>query len=414
MSRGRLGLPLLLLLATGFFACGRDRSVSVEPVALEPVDGGLPPSGGGTSPWQGLPGARLDPLAAASSARTERFMTSDECAVCHAASAASSALRDDKGRDVSPSSSWRGSMMGLAARDPYYLAVLEHELSAHPGAESTVMSTCTRCHAPAANVELQAAGKALSFTDLTRGTSNESVVGRDGVTCSLCHQIQPTNLGTAASFTGGYVVDKSRTIFGPHESPFSMPMQQQVGYTPVASAHTRDSGLCGSCHTVVTHSIDATGAPAGPDTLEQGPFVEWSVSSFAKPGGKSCQDCHMPTVDDDGAAISTVLSLRPGGNRLSKRSPFGRHTFVGANGLMLRVLANERTWAGFDAPSELLFAEANRADVSLRIGRPRRRRGHRAIGLGAHREDSRRQPHGPQAADRLPVATHVAPLPRHG
>ena len=257
-------------------------------------------------------------------------------------------------------------MMGLAARDPYYLAVLEHELSAHPGAESTVMSTCTRCHAPAANVELQAAGKALSFTDLTRGTSNESVVGRDGVTCSLCHQIQPTNLGTAASFTGGYVVDKSRTIFGPHESPFSMPMQQQVGYTPVASVHTRDSGLCGSCHTVVTHSLDAPGGPAGPDTLEQGPFVEWSVSSFAKPGGKSCQDCHMPTVDDDGAAISTVLSLRPGGNRLSKRSPFGRHTFVGANGLMLRVLANERTWAGFDAPSELLFAEANRADASLR------------------------------------------------
>ncbi len=125
MSRASLGL-LLLVGATGFIACGRDRSVSVEPVAVEPVDGGLPPSGGGSIRWQGLPGARLEPLAAASSARTERFMTSDECAVCHAASAGSSALRDDKGRDVSPFSSWRGSMMGLSARDPYY------RFGAHP------------------------------------------------------------------------------------------------------------------------------------------------------------------------------------------------------------------------------------------------------------------------------------------
>lgn len=365
MARASLGL-LLVAVTAGFFACGRDPSAAIEPVAPEPVDGGLPPSGGAPSPWQGLPGPRLEPLTAASSARTQRFMTSDECAVCHAASASSSALRDAKGRDVSPFSSWRGSMMGLAARDPYYLAILEHELSAHPGAESTVMSTCTRCHAPAANVELQAAGAALSFSDLTHGASNEAVVGRDGVTCSLCHQIQPTNLGTAASFTGGYVIDESRTIFGPHESPFTMPMRQMVDYTTVASAHTRESGLCGSCHTVVTHSLDAKGAEAGPAVLEQGPFVEWSVSSFAKAGGKSCQDCHMPTTDDDGAAIATVLSLRPAGNRLSPRSPFSRHTFVGANGLMLRVLANERAWAGFDAPAELLFAEANRADASLR------------------------------------------------
>jgi len=257
-------------------------------------------------------------------------------------------------------------MMGLSARDPYYLAVLEHELSAHPGAETTVMSTCTRCHAPAANVELAAIGKTLSFADLTRGTAPEPVVGRDGVTCSACHQIQPTNLGTPASFTGGYVIDKSRSIFGPHQNPFTQPMQSRVGYTPVASEHMRESGLCGSCHTVVTRSLDATGTPSGPEVLEQGPFVEWSVSSFAKPGGKTCQDCHMPTTDDDGAAISTVLSLRPAGNRLSARSPFGRHTFTGANALMLRVLANERTWAGYDAPADLLLEQATRAEASLR------------------------------------------------
>ena len=148
----------------GLAACGRESAVSTPPPAGAPVDGGLPPSGGGTSSWQGLPGPRLEALGAAGSARTERFMTSDECAFCHVAETGSSALRDAKGRDVSPFSTWRGSMMGLSARDPYYLAVLEHELSAHPGAETTVMSTCTRCHAPAANVELAAIGKTLSLS----------------------------------------------------------------------------------------------------------------------------------------------------------------------------------------------------------------------------------------------------------
>jgi hypothetical protein len=291
-------------------------------------------------------------------------MTSDECAFCHAAGSSPTVLRDGKQRDVSPFSAWRGSMMALSARDPYYLAVLEHELAAHPGAESSVMQTCTRCHAPAANVELSAAGQSLDFRQLTTGTSKESAVGRDGVTCSLCHQIQDTGLGTAASFTGRFTVGSDRRIFGPHAVPLTMPMQIRVGYTPVAAAHMLDSGLCGSCHTVVTRSLDAKGAPAGPEFLEQGPFVEWSVSSFAKPGGATCQDCHLPSKGDDGVPIATVLATMPPG-RLAPRSPFGRHLFAGANAMMLRVLASERAWARFDpAPADLL-AQADRAETML-------------------------------------------------
>ncbi|MFO0644066.1 MAG: hypothetical protein U0183_32870 [Polyangiaceae bacterium] len=361
-----------LLVATALGACGSDTKTpngATPPVSAPSspgADSGPPTSGGGTSPWQGLPGERMGPLAKAASARTATFMTHDECAFCHTTETGSSVLRDAKGRDVSPVESFRGSMMGLAARDPYYLAVLEHELGAHPGAEATVMSTCTRCHAPAGNVELAKAGKNLTYGDLTTGTSPEATVGRDGVTCSLCHQITPQGLGTPASFTGGYTIDANRTIYGPHASPFATPMVQRVNYTPTASSHMTDSGLCGSCHTVVTRALDTKGAPTGPEVLEQGPFVEWSVSRFAKPGGKTCQDCHVPVTDDDGAPISTVLSLRPGPGRLSPRSPVGRHLFSGANALMLRVLANERAWAGYDAPAELLFAQAERAEASLR------------------------------------------------
>ena len=360
-----------LLVATALGACGSDtpapgNSPTPAPTTAPSADGGPPTSGGGTSPWQGLPGERLGPLAKAASARTTTFMTHDECAFCHTTEAGSNVLRDAKGRDVSPVESFRGSMMGLSARDPYYLAVLEHELAAHPGAEATVMSTCTRCHAPAGNVELAATGKHLTYGELTTGTSPEATVGRDGVTCSMCHQITAQGRGTPASFTGGFAIDKNRTIYGPHENPFTTPMVQRVGYTPAASTHMTDSGLCGSCHTVVTRALDTKGAPTGPEVLEQGPFVEWSVSRFAKPGGKTCQDCHVPQTDDDGAPISTVLSLRPGPGRLSPRSPVGRHLFSGANALMLRVLANERAWAGYDAPAELLFAQAARAEASLR------------------------------------------------
>jgi hypothetical protein len=126
-----------------------------------------------------------------------------------------------------------------------------------------------------------------------------------------------------------------------------------------------DSGICGSCHTVLTRSLDAHGSPTGPEFLEQGPFVEWSVSSFGKPGGATCQDCHLPTKDDDGEQIATVLAtIAPG--RLGPRAPFGRHLFAGANAMMLRVLASERAWAGFEPTSADLLAQAERAETMLR------------------------------------------------
>jgi hypothetical protein len=255
-------------------------------------------------------------------------------------------------------------MMAMSGRDPYWLAALEHALSEHgtksAAAHEAVMSTCTKCHAPMAHVEARPA--ALSFAALTTATTGAAHLARDGVSCTLCHQIRPEGLGTAASFTGGYVVGSDHSIFGPHAAPLAMPMERQVGYTPKQAAHVTSSGLCGSCHTVITRALDPDGKPVGPEFPEQAPFLEWEASSFAR-DGISCQSCHAPTTDEDGAPIATAIATRP--TNLDARSPIGRHGFVGANAFMLKILAKNRAWAGVPAGEDELLAQAARAQKSL-------------------------------------------------
>ena len=74
----------------------------------------------------------------------------------------------------------------------------------------------------------------------------------------------------------------------------------------------------------------------------------------------------MRTGSSQSTGIATVLAtIAPG--RLAQRMPFGRHLFVGANAMMLRVLADERAWAGFEPASADLLAQAERAETMLRF-----------------------------------------------
>src|SRR5690606_19267926 len=46
----------------------------------------------------------------------------------------------------------------------------------------------------------------------------------DGVSCTACHQIQPTNLGQESSLDGGFLIDletppEQRVLFGPLPAP---------------------------------------------------------------------------------------------------------------------------------------------------------------------------------------------------
>ncbi|MBK7189219.1 MAG: hypothetical protein IPH86_11175 [bacterium] len=176
----------------------------------------------------------------------------------------------------------------------------------------------------------------------------------DGVSCTVCHQILPRNLGHAASFTGNFEIGRAREIFGPYDDVFTRPMQNHVNYTPKFGAHTQDSALCATCHTLFTPILDAKGEITG-QFPEQVPYLEWRNSVYAA-RGRHCQECHMPRIDEP-----TQVSTRP--PWLDPRAPFWRHQFVGGNAFLLGMLKDN---------AEALQANASPADFDQSIAHTRR------------------------------------------
>jgi hypothetical protein len=300
----------------------------------------------------------VEPLAALpppSPAETQRFRDAEACAQCHLAGDDTAVLHDASGRNVSPVLLWRSSMMGLAARDPFYLAVFSEELARDPDERDEIEAQCTRCHAPAGSEELATSGRHVTFDELTAGTSVAATLGRGGVTCTLCHQIAAASLEGDSAFTGAFTVGYSRKLFGPYNNPLTMPMQLIVDYEPTYGAHIAQSALCGSCHTVILPT------PSG-EIVEQATYLEWRASDFARQG-TSCQVCHVATVDESGTAITAPVASFP--STLGPRQPVGRHVFVGGNSYMLRLLADAWEWSGAGVPPDELAAAAARTDAAL-------------------------------------------------
>jgi hypothetical protein len=345
-------------------ACGGGSSSGDDPGSGSSSSGGA----SGMPKWIDVAGDRQGPLPAQAPATTTHFTTSDACAQCHLA-AEGTAVRDAKGRDVSPVGTWKASAMALASRDPYYLATFADELAFRPNLVKTVEQTCTRCHAPEASVELEVSGTAPTFAMLTvADPSNEAHLAGEGVACTLCHQITDENLGTFSSFTGAFTVGALRQIFGPYVDPATDPMRTLVNFTPTYAVHVQKSALCATCHTVITKPRDSKGN-VGPDFPEQVPYLEWLASSFSNegtPGDKAatCQDCHMPAIDVDGAELSVVIARKPDG--LSPRKPFFRHTFAGANVQLSRFAATDPTWIGLPLTKDDHDAQARSIEATLK------------------------------------------------
>lgn len=281
-------------------------------------------------------------LPAHASVANGRFSTSDVCAQCHDNVPTSDALTDEDGRGIAPYDLWQGTMMANAGRDPLWRAQVSAELAATPAAAEAIGAKCTRCHTPMASGDAELLGASLPLADVVTDLGEAGDLARDGVSCTVCHQIEPDGLRSEASFSGGWVIEGQGRAYGPHAAPFEHPMQMHSGFTPVESAHVMDSAVCATCHTLTTHALADDGTATGGDVVEQAPYLEWQLSDYADT--VSCAGCHLPTRSEDGVPITTEIAHSPDGGDfgpVGPRSPVGRHVLVGGNTLMPAVF---RAW----------------------------------------------------------------------
>lgn len=297
--------------------------------------------------------------------------TSDTCAACHGNFDAAN----------EPYSTWRGSLMGQAGRDPLFFA----QMTTANQDVANVGYFCMRCHVPMTFLTQNAY--------VTDGSAIDEV-DRDGVNCHLCHSmidpiykpgISPPQdegilaaLGDGPSFYGNsqFVLDPNGLRRGPYSDA-------QAGHAFVQSGFHLRSDICGTCHDVgnvaVTRLPDGTyrynnlnEATPTENLADQFPlertFTEWKLSAFANGGvdmgGRfggqgvttvnTCQDCHMPKATARGCFYGP------------ERTDLARHDFAGASAWVLEIIA--KYYEGDPEVDQAAMAEGQAKAVSM-VGR---------------------------------------------
>jgi hypothetical protein len=287
--------------------------------------------------------------------RHDLFQTSDRCMACH------NTLATSAGEDISIGFAWRPTMMANAARDPYWQAGVRRESIDHPESQAAIEEECSKCHMPMANFQSRFEKREPEVFSHLDFNSEKRIdrMAQDGVSCSLCHQIRPDNLGTRDSFVGGFVIDTTRPLgerqeFGPFEvekGENRIMRSSSGGYQPTEGKHIEQSELCATCHTLITTALGPNGQKIG-ELPEQMPYQEWLNSDFRDK--QSCQSCHMPVVEEPVRMTSALGKFREGVNR---------HVFVGGNFFVQRMLNRYRGELGVVAlPAELEGAAARTVD----------------------------------------------------
>lgn len=256
------------------------------------------------------------------------FVPESSCVGCHARMTASD------GRILDFGVEWRTSTMAQSATDPYWQASVRKESMANPALTPVIQAVCATCHMPMARVTALAGDTPVMVLD--EGFKNPAhplhAPAMEGISCTLCHQIQPDNLGEHASFDGGYLIDLekplgARELFGSYaiDNRANRMMANASGFVGVQSDHLGDSALCATCHTLYTPFLDENDEIGGLFP-EQMAYIEWEHSRFVD--DKTCQDCHMPALSDvaiSGFSSNTYTSVK-------------QHVFVGSNAYLLALL----------------------------------------------------------------------------
>jgi hypothetical protein len=261
-----------------------------------------------------LPGTQPNEL-------TAPMRSSTGCRDCHGLHAESD-----------PDTTWRGTMMANAARDPLFHAALTVARQDEP----TFGDLCIRCHAP----------RAWLF-----GRSEPALISQlekddfESVQCDFCHRLTTGPAGTPYIGNGQYFVANDFTRRGPIRDSLA---PHDFAY----SAYHEESRLCGLCH-------DVSNPLRNGFALER-TYTEWLTSSYATEG-RSCQSCHMPEA----------RGFACGAPGMPERDVHA-HEFAGGNYWMPRVLAQEHPELGQGAAYEKTARNAEAqlkaaSEVTLRL-----------------------------------------------
>jgi hypothetical protein len=131
-------------------------------------------------------------------------------------------------------------------------------------------------------------------------------------------------------------------------------MHSVTGFEQQQATHLGESELCATCHTLITEALGPDGRVIG-SLPEQMNYQEWRHSAFSTEQ-RSCQSCHMPRAAGP-VRVASVLG--------EPRERLARHTFVGGNAFMLRLMNRYRTDLGVEATSAELEATARATERQL-------------------------------------------------
>lgn len=253
------------------------------------------------------------------------FVTAGRCAGCHGHDPNGIAMIAGDNQDVNVVDDWRSTMMANGARDPFFLAKMEHEGLVNPHIKEQIEHGCLKCHAPLAVFEEQMLGN----PPFTAASLDTSVFAKDGISCLACHMQNPEAAGH--HFSGNLHFD-SALVWGPYTQEQIIPdiMQYFVNYTPDQGSHILDGSVCAGCHTAINQPVDLEGNPTGTSFYEQTLWQEYKNSVFYGTE-ENCRSCHMPRIQDSVKLASEYIYL-------TGQSPFGKHHLTGGGVFMLKMM----------------------------------------------------------------------------
>ncbi|MFN8641355.1 MAG: hypothetical protein U0802_06745 [Candidatus Binatia bacterium] len=269
------------------------------------------------------------------------ILSSSSCTTCHG--------NYDAAHDIEPGPTWEGSLMGQAGRDPLFWASLDVANHDAPG----IGDFCLRCHTPGAWLagRSEPPGGSADGCGLL-GNIDQPSADFDGVTCHLCHRMQPnpTPPGGQQSIyrdNGQLWLDDGTCggqgepcRFGPYD--YAGPGDTPAPHVWAYSSYLQSADMCAACHNVTNPAFNLVvdGVDQGIRFPIERTHREWEQSAYGFPGGvptaefRTCQGCHMPDATVSPAYASSFQLNNHTGN-------MGVHAFAGGNAWVPEVLRDE-------------------------------------------------------------------------